>query len=419
MEQFKTLITENLEKPGELERIYRQSPERFRRAFPEVFKENQQLTILKVWHERLNYDLPKDELMEPDVKWKDLLFVILLSLLAGTIARFLFQPIEKELIHPANIVFSVFPLLSFYFLWNNRPSKKLVLTLSIAYLATLIYLNVLPVKNSDSIILANLHLPFFLWSLVGLSFIGEYSLQPRKVMEYLKYNGELLIGVALLLICGLFLSGLTIGLFSAIGLNIKEFYMQNIAIYGVAAAPFVSTYLTKARGKVTSNFAPYLAKIFSPLVLIILSAYLVTLIITQKNPYTDREFLLIFNLMLILVLLITIFSVSERGNGSKIAFNDRIIFALLTVAIVIDSVALSAILFRLTSYGITPNRLAVLGMNLIVFVHLVRITINYFRFLLSKVTMDRVEAAITGYLPVYSLWVLIVTMFFPIMFNFM
>lgn len=418
MEEYRYLISENLDQPAELERLYRQAPEDFRIAFPVVYKEHQDLIILKVWHERLNFNIPKDETIEPDAKWKDLLLVIIIALLAGTIARFLFPLIDEGQINPANIVFSVLPLLSFYFLLKNRPAKKIVLAISLSYLVALIYLNFLPVKNADSIILANLHLPFFLWSLVAISFTGDYSLQPRKIMEYLKYNGELLIGVALILICGFFLTALTIGLFAAIEVNIEEFYMRNIAIFGIAASPFVGTYLTKARGKVTKNFAPYLAKIFSPLVLITLVVYLATIIITQKNPYTDREFLLIFNLMLILVLLITIFSVSERETGSKIAFNDRIILALVTVAIVINCVALSAILFRLTSYGITPNRLAVLGMNLIVFIHLVSITVNYCRFLFGKVKIEKIEVAITGYLPVYSLWTLIVTIFFPIIFTF-
>jgi hypothetical protein len=414
---MENLISENLEQPAELERLYRQSPEKFRRAFPLVFKEHQNLTILKVWHERLSFDMANDEKIEPVVKWNDLLLVIVISLLAGTIARFLFPPINEGLINPANIVFSVFPLLSVYFILKSRPSKKIILTISLSYLATLIYLNFLPVNNSDSVILSNLHLPFFLWSLVGISFTGDYGLQPRKILEYLRYNGELLISVGLLLICGVVLTALTIGLFEAIQVNIEEFYVNNIVIYGIAASPFIGTYLTKARG-VTKNFAPTLAKIFSPLVLLTLGVYLATIIVTQKNPYTDREFLLIFNLMLILVLAITIFSVAGRETGSKIAFNDRIVFALLTVAIVIDCVALSAILFRLTSYGITPNRLAVLGMNLIVFVHLVRITVNYCRFLLGKVKMETIEAAITQYLPIYSLWALIVTIFFPIIFTF-
>ncbi|EGW41792.1 DUF4153 domain-containing protein [Desulfosporosinus sp. OT] len=414
---MKNLIFENLKQPAELERLYRQEPEKFIRAFPEVFNENQNLTILKVWHERLYFDLSRNEKMEADTKWKDLLLVIVISLLAGTIARFLFPSIEKELINPANIGFSVFPLLSFYFLLKNRPSKKFILLLCLSYLAALIYLNFLPVKNSDSIILANLHLLYFLWSLVAISFMGDYRLQPGKVLEYLKYNGELLISTGLLLICGVFLTALTIGLFKAIQVNIEHFYTNNIVIYGVAASPFVGTYLAKARG-ITKNIAPYLAKVFSPLVLITLGVYLATIIVTQKNPYTDREFLLTFNLMLLLVLAITIFSVAGRETRSKIVFNDRIIFALLTVAIVIDCVALSAILFRVTSYGITPNRLAVLGMNLIVFVHLIRITVNYFRFLLGKVKVEMIEAAVTRYLPIYSLWALMVTIFFPIIFAF-
>lgn len=414
MENF---ISENLDRPAELERLYRQEPDKFIRAFSEVYKENQNLTILKVWHERLNFEMPRDEKMEADPKWKDLLIVIVISLLAGTIAKFLFPSIEKGLINPVNIVYSVFPLLSFYFLLKNRPSKKFILSLSLSYLAALIYLNYLPVKNSDSIILANLHLPVFLWSLVALSFVGDLRLQPGKVLEYLKYNGELLISAGLLLICGIVLTGLTIGLFEAIQVNIKDFYLNNIVIYGVAASPFIGTYLAKVRG-ITKNIAPYLAKVFSPLVLITLGIYLATIIVTQKNPYTDREFLLIFNLMLILVLAITIFSVAGRETGSKIAFNDRIIFALLTVALVIDCVALSAILFRLTSYGITPNRFAVLGMNLIVFVHLVRITVNYLRFLLGKAKVEMIESAITRYLPIYSLWALSVAILFPIIFSF-
>ena len=79
---MENLIAENLEQPAELERLYRQEPEKFTRAFPEVFRENQKLTILKVWHERLNFDLTRDERIEPDAKWQDLLLVIVISLLA-------------------------------------------------------------------------------------------------------------------------------------------------------------------------------------------------------------------------------------------------------------------------------------------------------------------------------------------------
>ncbi|MGI6704318.1 MAG: hypothetical protein ACOX42_09955 [Clostridia bacterium] len=66
---MKSLILENLEQPAELERLYRQDPEKFKRTFPLVFKEHPNLTILKVWHERLNFELANDTRTEPDVKW--------------------------------------------------------------------------------------------------------------------------------------------------------------------------------------------------------------------------------------------------------------------------------------------------------------------------------------------------------------
>lgn len=415
---YKKSILKNLDHPAELERLYREDPEKFKRAFPLIFEANKNLTILQVWHARLSFDIENDEKLEPNVKWNDLLLLIAISLVAGTIARFLFSPIENGSINPANIGFSVFPLLSFYFIIKNRPTKKLILIISLSYFLALIYLNFLPVaNNSDSIILANLHLPFLLWSLVLISFTGNYGLQPRKVAEFLRYNGELIISVGILLICGIVLTAFTMGLFKAIQISIEEFYVKNILVFGIAVSPFIGTYLTKVKG-VTKNFAPTLAKIFSPLVLLTLIGYLFAIIVTQKNPYTDRDFLLIFNLMLILVLAITVFSVAGRYPATKIVFNDRILFALLIVAIVIDSIALSAILFRLTSYGITPNRMAVLGMNLIVLVNLVKITIDSFKFLLGKVSIAVIEASITKYLPIYSLWALFVTVGFPIIFNF-
>lgn len=41
-------------------------------------------------------------------------------------------------------------------------------------------------------------------------------------------------------------------------------------------------------------------------------------------------------------------------------------------------------MFRLTSYGITPNRLAVLGVNILIFANLLWIMISYLRYLQNK-----------------------------------
>lgn len=73
-------------------------------------------------------------------------------------------------------------------------------------------------------------------------------------------------------------------------------------------------------------------------------------------------------------------------------------------------------MFRLTSYGITPNRLAVLGVNILIFANLLWIMISYLRYLQNKSGPEAIQDAITKYLPVYGLWAAFVIFTFPIIF---
>ena len=74
------------------------------------------------------------------------------------------------------------------------------------------------------------------------------------------------------------------------------------------------------------------------------------------------------------------------------------------MALIIDTVALSAIVFRLSSYGITPNRLAVLGVNILIWANLIWIMFSYMRFLQNKSGSKAIQDAVTKYLPIYGLW---------------
>jgi hypothetical protein len=66
---------------------------------------------------------------------------------------------------------------------------------------------------------------------------------------------------------------------------------------------------------------------------------------------------------------------------------------------------------------LTPNRLAVLGSNILIFVNLVMITIDLFKINFRKSELEKVELTISKYLPVYVVWVLLVVFVFPIVFN--
>ena len=121
----------------------------------------------------------------------------------------------------------------------------------------------------------------------------------------------------LILIAGAILSGITIGLFSLIGFNIEKLYVQYIVIFGLPAAPILGTYLTQTNPQLVGKVSPVIAKIFSPLVLVMLVVYLIAMVSSGKNPYNDREFLLIFNALLIGVMAIIFFSVAEISKTTK------------------------------------------------------------------------------------------------------
>jgi hypothetical protein len=71
--------------------------------------------------------------------------------------------------------------------------------------------------------------------------------------------------------------------------------------------------------------------------------------------------------MLIGVMGIIVFSISETSINRRQKFNELVLFILSIITLIIDLVALSAIFYRLSEYGVTPNRLAVLGSNILIF----------------------------------------------------
>jgi hypothetical protein len=87
-------------------------------------------------------------------------------------------------------------------------------------------------------------------------------------------------------------------------------------------------------------------------------------------------------------------------------------------ALVADSVALWAIAARISEFGFSPNRVAGLGVNVILLVNLAWSAVLYIRFLRSRGSFSRLEQWQTDYLPVYAAWAAVVVVVFPPLFRF-
>jgi len=71
----------------------------------------------------------------------------------------------------------------------------------------------------------------------------------------------------------------------------------------------------------------------------------------------------------------------------------------------------------LNEFGPTPNRISVLGSNILIFINLVLITVELFKINFRKSELLKVETIISKYFPVYIIWILIVIFLFPLIFG--
>jgi len=413
---MKDEILNNLENPRELEKLYRVNKPAFRKAFNQLYPEVQDHTSAKIWNERLNFE--SDELA-----WgsrKELIFIFIASIMAWLIARIPeIISLDEDFFYPRNLAFVVFPFLTAWFAWKHfRYTKQIFIVITWILLSAL-YINSLPNNDqSNTLILASLHLPLVLWTVLGYTFIGFDLGSQSKRIDFLKFNGDLLVMTAIMVLAGGLLTGITIGLFSLIKEGIEESIAQNLGIWLLVAAPLASTYLVQNNPQIINKVSPVIARIFTPLALVMLVVYLVAVVITGKDPYNDREFLLIFNLLLIGVIALIFFSVTETSRSNAGRTGILILLGLSLVTVIINTIALSAILFRITEWGITPNRLAVLGSNLLILTNLIMVTYRLYKTTKGNDDINDVLKSIAWFLPVYGLWAVFVVYLMPVLFLF-
>jgi len=413
---LKAEITQNIHNPGQLEKLYRKNKTAFQRVFNAIYPTIKENSTAQIWYERLNYT-------QEEIFWghkTDLIFVGVMIFIAGLIAQIpQFFSINEDFFFPRNIGFIVFPMLTAYFAYKQNLGINKLLFPLIAIMLSVFYINFLPDNDkSDSIILACIHLPIFLWTLVGYTFVGGHINDSQKKIDFLRFNGDFVVMTAVMVLSGILFTGITIGLFELIGLKIEDFFAQHIAVWGAPAIPILATYLVRNNPQLVNKISPVIARIFTPIVFVMLLIFLSAIIYTGKNIYNDRNFLIIFNALLIGVMAIILFSVTAATKNVNEKWNIFFLFGLSALTIILNGLALSAIAFRLVEFGITPNRIAVLGANLLIFINLILVAHKLFLILKGKSEVQKVENVIALFIPIYGIWTALVTFLFPLLFNF-
>ncbi|GAB3329025.1 DUF4153 domain-containing protein [Larkinella ripae] len=410
-------ILSNIDKPGQLEKLYRSNKPSFKTALNALYPQLKGDPLIEGWHQRLNYSAE-------DLFWgtpQERLLVVTASLLAAFLAKLpKLLALNEEFYYQRNIGFIVFPFLIGYFAWKNRISPKTAAWLAGFILIAVGFINWLPQSQpGDTLILSCLHLPLLLWSFLGFTFGGgKLKSDGAGWLGFLRYNGELAVMAVLLLIAGGLTTAITINLFRLIGWDIQAFYFNYIVICGLAALPMVATFLTQTQPTLVNKVSPVIANLFSPVALVMLVVYLAAMLFADKDPYHDRDFLLLFNALLVAVMALIFFSVAETSPTSKNSTQILILFLLSLVTLLVNGIALSAVLFRISEWGLTPNRAAVLGANVLMLSHLLYVSVKLMGALTRKTDLALVGKSVALFLPVYSLWSAVVTFLFPLFFGF-
>lgn len=416
---LKKIILKNLNNPDELEKIYQSNRLTFKNEFLSLSSKVKDKKIYNYWKARLNYTNSGFSIGSR----KELMVIFLCSLFAVIIANLpeIFS-IDEEFFYTRNISFIVFSPLAIYFIWKKRSKIKKILIISIVIFSSILYINFLPNhplnKESDTLILACLHLPVFLWTTFSLLFFGKNITSHKERLSFIKYNGDLVVISGLILLGGGIFSGITVGLFELINIDIEEFYFRYIVITGLASLPIIGTHIINKNPNIVDKISPFIAKLFSPIVLITLSIYIGSIIFFGSNIYNNREFLLLFNIVLIGVMALIFFSITEGLSTTMSKIEISILFMLSLVTILVNGIALSAILIRIMEWGITPNRTAVLGSNILILTNLIVVSSKLYYTLMYDSKPMKVGISIVVFMSIYYLWSLFVTFLFPLIFNF-
>ena len=334
--------------------------------------------------------------------------------------RSLFDESEAWIpLHFRNLSLFVFPFVALYFAWKRRLDGRTGGWIGLGFVAALLFANIYPfAPTSATQALTALHLPIAAWLIVGLAYTGGRWRDLDARMNFVRFSGELFIYYVLMALGGAVLTGFTAFMFVAIGLDVEQLVSQWLLPSGAMGAVLVGAWLVEAKQSVVENMAPVLTRVFTPLFTIVLLAFLGTMAWTGSGIDVERDVLIGFDLLLVLVLGLLLYAVSARDPQAPPDAFDRLQLVLVVAALIVDTVALAAITMRISEFGFSPNKVAALGENLILAVNLGWSVWLYARFIRSQGRFSDLERWQTTYLPVYGLWAGVVVVVFPPLFGY-
>jgi hypothetical protein len=221
-----------------------------------------------------------------------------------------------------------------------------------------------------------LHLALLAWVAVGIVALARRR-DAQNRFAFLVRSLEAFVVAGLLAIAGGLFTAITFGLFNALGIQLPDAVLRLFVaggggliavvavalVYDPAAAPS-----QQPTDEGLSKLVALLMRLLLPLAVGVLLVYLAFIPFNWREPFENRDVLMIFNAMLFAVVALLVGATpvhgAELGERGQ-TWLRRGVIALAVLALLVSLYALAAILYRTANDRITPNRLLFIGWNLV------------------------------------------------------
>jgi hypothetical protein len=319
-----------------------------------------------------------------------------------------------------NIALFALPWLAGFLAWRRQAPALVIGVLVALFALGAVGANVYPLGDeSQSLVLTTIHLVIALWFVVGVAYVSDDVRSSRRRMDFVRFTGEWFVYYVLIALGGGVLTGLTFGTFEAIGISPENFVAHWLLPCGAMAAVVVAGWLVEAKQSVVENIAPVLTRLFTPLFTVALLAFLIAFGFSGGGIDVEREALILFDVLLVVVLALLLYSISARDPLAPAGVFDRLQLALVVSALAIDVLVLLEITGRISEFGTTPNKAAALGENVLLLANLAWSAWLLFGLARGRTPFAALERWQTAYLPVVAGWAWIVVLVFPPLFGYL
>ena len=352
-------------------------------------------------------------------RWPEVLLFAVAAAVAVQVARLVAGfPSETPNWLFRNAGLLVAPFLAGWFAYRRRLPRRGWLLGAAAFVAAAVVINVYPWRpDAATEALATVHLLVVAWFVVAYAYMGGMVRSHEGRMDFVRFTGEWFIYYVLIALGGGVLIALTAGILGPAGVD-AEVIAAWVLPSGAAGAVIVAAWLVESKQRVVENMAPVLTMLFTPLFAVMLAVAAVAYAATGLSGAFDRELLGLFDALMVVVLGLVLFGMSAREPAPAPRWMDRIELAAVVSALLLDLMVLGSMAARIADLGFTPNRVAALGLNLVLLVNLVGAAWLSVRFLTGRANFHRLERWQTTYLPVFGVWAVAVVVILPLLFGF-